>query len=165
MDAELWNSRFTILVAALIVLCVRDWLFARDPVGWGAAFNLVGTAAHELCHLVVGFALGAHPCGVSLRPRKSLSGSVLGEVAFTRLNALNRFPTACAPLLLLLLAYWLDRQFPLYSQMSLLGSAAHSTVMTLLLVNALPSPHDIKIAFSSQRGALTWLVAIGIFFV
>src|SRR5258708_36266941 len=78
---------------------------ARDTLWRVALLSLPGTIAHELAHLVVGFALNAKPHRFSIWPRPHGHGWTLGSVSFRNLGLMNGAFVALAPLLLLPIAW------------------------------------------------------------
>ncbi|MTJ94323.1 MAG: hypothetical protein F8N36_15905 [Desulfovibrio sp.] len=89
-------SLFVLLAAWYSVFWFLRYAFWRPTV-----VRLPGTAAHELCHLMVGFVTLARPERFSIIPHKTENGWFLGSVEFERVNLWNGAPTALAPLLLL----------------------------------------------------------------
>ena len=72
------------------------WLPLRAALLWP------GTVAHELAHWVVGWALFARPCSLSVLPQSAPGGRfVLGSVGFKRARWWNLLPIAVAPLVIL----------------------------------------------------------------
>src|SRR5205807_4997851 len=88
----------------LVVVFAAGLRAVRDSFWRVALLSLPGTIAHELSHLVVGYALGARPQRFSLWPRREGKRWILGFVTFGNLNVLNAAPVALAPLALLPLA-------------------------------------------------------------
>lgn len=90
---------------------VALWLVTLALAGWFSSLktstsslvilSFIGTAGHELAHLIVGVLLGAKPTKVTLFPRKiGPKRWELGSVTFNNMRWWNRAPTALAPMLL-----------------------------------------------------------------
>ena len=76
-------------------------------------FTAVGTACHELAHFLIGLLTNAKPQGLSLIPRRTGKGWLLGSVTLGHLRWYNAAPTALAPLLIIVIpfavAWWRTR--------------------------------------------------------
>jgi hypothetical protein len=153
-----------------VVLVVIVYVFlrgARATMWRIALLSLPGTIAHELMHLIVGFVLGAKPQRLSLWPRRSADGWVLGAVSFRSIGLLNGAFVALAPLLLLPIAWlcliyilvplWVEGQWGWW----LLGGYLAATA----LFAALPSFQDLRIGgpslllYAAIGGLLWWAYA------
>ncbi|WP_141071118.1 hypothetical protein [Campylobacter fetus] len=116
---------------------------------------------HELSHLFVGLLLGAKPYWISLIPHKNNTGYTMGYVEFSRLNNINSFPTAMAPLLLLLPAYYLKTFFFQYFDWHFIPSQIlYIIIMAIIVDNAIPSWQDFKVGFYFFIPATIWIVLI-----
>lgn len=69
-------------------------------------FTLAGTLCHELAHFVVGLVTLARPASLSVVPRRTVGGWQLGAVTLARVRWYNAAPSALAPLLVLMLPWW-----------------------------------------------------------
>jgi hypothetical protein len=69
--------------------------------------QLPGTLCHELAHFLVGLLTFARPASLSIVPRRAANGWQLGEVRLANARWYNAAPTALAPLLLVLLPWWI----------------------------------------------------------
>ncbi|WP_298128424.1 hypothetical protein [Ferrovum sp.] len=122
------------------------FLFVLRFFNWWIVVSFIrlpGTVAHELCHYFVGLLLNARPTRIVLWPVRAGNRIVLGEVSFQNLTWYNAALTGMAPLLLAPAA-WSIISGPT-------GSGYHEVVMAwfeaVLLVSALPSATDFRIAF------------------
>jgi len=83
------------LAAAIRVLSLRYAIFLL--------LQLPGTLCHELAHFIVGLLTFAQPASLSIIPRRGQ----LGEVKLANARWYNAAPTALAPLLLVLIPWWI----------------------------------------------------------
>ncbi|MBF0138625.1 MAG: hypothetical protein HQL65_20550, partial [Magnetococcales bacterium] len=98
-DYLLANHRFVIIILVLLLARLRHASSGnRFLIGF---VNFFGTVLHELAHYLVGWLLLARPGRLSLWPRQTAHGFVLGSVSFGNLRFFNTLPTTLAPLLLL----------------------------------------------------------------
>ncbi|MBF0359248.1 MAG: hypothetical protein HQL70_11650, partial [Magnetococcales bacterium] len=103
------NQLYIIALVLIITRAIRAAANSRFSISF---INLFGTFCHELAHLIVGFLLLAKPNKFSLWPtRQAGGGFVLGSVSFSNLRFFNAIPTAFAPLLLVILAYYVEQNF------------------------------------------------------
>jgi hypothetical protein len=141
-------------------LAVMLWLFhrARGSMWMLALLTLPGTIAHEFCHLLVGWVLGAQPKKFTVLPTRTKDGCELGSVAFSNLHWYNAFFAGIAPLALLagawFLVQWRLHHGLHWSWMNLLWLY----LVANLIASAPPSAPDWRIAARSPIG---WLLLIG----
>lgn len=75
-----------------------------------ALVNIPGTFLHELMHYLVGSLLNARPVNFTIFPQRNLDGDyVMGSVGFSNITFYNAVPSAMAPLLLLPIAFYINR--------------------------------------------------------
>jgi len=126
--------------------------------------NIVGTVFHELAHFIVGKILLAKPTNLSLIPHKVEEPGrkyyVLGHVGFSKLNWFNSLPVAMAPLLLLLLAYYIENNYWKLVEYSFWNFIIFAYLLIVFILNAIPSRQDYKVAFDSLFGMLFWVTVI-----
>lgn len=126
--------------------------------------NIIGTIFHELAHFIVGKILLAKPTNFSLIPHKiEESGKkyyVLGHVGFSKLNWFNSLPVAMAPLLLLLIAFYIENNYWNYFEYSFQNYIIFAYLLIVFILNAIPSRQDYKVAFDSIFGMLFWVTVI-----
>lgn len=99
MDIGFYLAPSLALAAALWVLSRRYSFFML--------LQLPGTLCHELAHFLVGLLTFARPASLSIIPRRAANGWQLGEVRLANARWYNAAPTALAPLLLVLLPWWI----------------------------------------------------------
>jgi len=135
----------------LVVVFAAGLRAVRDSFWRVALLSLPGTIAHELAHLVVGYALGARPQRFSLWPRREGNRWILGFVTFGNLNVLNAAPVALAPLALLPLALLCFRHVlvPLWESRELVWWVAGGYLTAAVFLASLPSVGDWKIGARS----------------
>ena len=92
------------LAPSLALAVVLRALARRHPFFF--LFTLAGTVCHELAHFVVGLVTCARPGSISVVPRRTAGGWQLGAVTLARVRWYNAAPAALAPLLLLMLPWW-----------------------------------------------------------
>ncbi|MBF0448503.1 MAG: hypothetical protein HQL67_09905 [Magnetococcales bacterium] len=156
------NRLFLIVVVLLMARIRRITTANRFLIG---LINLIGTFFHELAHYLVGWLLLARPSGFSVWPKAKLGGGlVLGSVSFANLRFYNALPTALAPLLLVILAYYIDQEFFILIQQAPLSYLIYIFIMVILLENAIPSSTDLKVAFSQWGGTLFYLLITTLYF-
>ena len=88
-------------LAPSLALAAAIWVLARR-YRLAVLLQLPGTLCHELAHFLVGLLTFARPSSLSIVPRQGR----LGEVKLANARWYNAAPTALAPLLLVLLPWW-----------------------------------------------------------
>ena len=142
----------TFLVFA--VLFILSELIERTP--FFPLWYLFSTFLHELSHFAVGFILGGKPTFPSLIPRRQGSAWILGTVYLRNPHPVLLMPCGLAPLLLILSGYVLLQEVP--------PSILRDVLIFFLLKSGVPSPEDLKTAFSSGKGLIFWGAVLGLFF-
>jgi len=126
--------------------------------------NIIGTVFHELAHYVIGKILLAKPVNFSLVPHKIEERGekyyVLGHVNFSNLNWFNSLPVAMAPLLLLIIASYIENNYWKLFEYSFWNFMLFTYLLIVFILNAIPSRQDYKVAFSSVFGLLFWTTII-----
>ncbi|TWI41014.1 hypothetical protein IP92_05734 [Pseudoduganella flava] len=147
------------LAPSLALALAMRALTRRHPIFF--VFTLAGTLCHELVHLVAGFVLGARPASFTVIPKRAGQRWELGSVVLTRVTWYNAAPSALAPLLLILVPWWVAvlRTRPgWHFQWADLGLAF---LLAPQLLAFWPSNADWKIAWRSWPAlfivALAWL--------
>lgn len=109
--------------------------------------SLVGSALHELSHLVVGICLGGKPAGFTLRPKRQGGRWIFGEVSFYRLRLWNKGFVALAPLLLWGISGWLYSAYliPALLIQNWLYVFVYGYLIVLLALSGIPSREDWKV--------------------
>lgn len=93
---ELFYLAPSLALAAVTWVLARRWIFC-------SVLLLPGTLCHELAHFLVGLLTFARPASLSIIP----SRGKLGEVKLANARWYNSAPTALAPLLLVLIPWWI----------------------------------------------------------
>ena len=132
----------------IIVITFLVALYQSSRLNWfGSWLRLPGTLGHELSHIFIGYALNGRPSGVNLIPRRKGKLIILGEALFNNITWYNGTLIGLAPLLLMLLAFEIDRYARTIQDMSIILLAAY--IETNLILSALPSKTDLEIALKS----------------
>jgi len=154
------------LVGFVTLVLIVSSLIARSSsnllTSWIA--NIIGTVFHELAHFIVGKILLAKPTNFSLVPHKIEDQGrkyyVLGHVGFSKLNWFNSLPVAMAPLLLLLIAYYIENNYWKFVEYSFGNFIIFAYLLIVFILNAIPSRQDYKVAFDSIFGLLFWVTIL-----
>lgn len=156
------NSLVGFVTLVLIVSSLIKRSSSNLLASWIA--NIIGTIFHEVSHFLVGKILLAKPTDFSLVPHKvEESGRkyyVLGHVSFSKLNWFNSLPVAMAPLLLLLIAYYVENNYWKLVEYSFWNFIIFTYLLIVFIINAIPSRQDYKVAFDSLFGLLFWVTLI-----
>lgn len=129
----------------LLLTAIHRWSRGKG-IFVAVVWNLTGVVLHEFSHLLAGLLFRAEPTGFSIIPRKNETGWKLGSVTFRKINAFNAVPIALAPLGLTFAAYVVWKSWSLWFKPALVSTIWLYVVMFLLLYNATPSRHDLKVA-------------------
>jgi len=145
------------LMPSLALAVVIRALARRHPFFF--IFTLAGTLCHELAHFVVGLVTFARPASLSVVPRRSAGGWQLGAVTLARVRWYNAAPSALAPLLVLMLPWWVAvlRTAPGWRFRWL--DLALAVLLAPQFLACWPSPADWKIACRSWPALLLALAA------
>lgn len=154
----LMQSRFFLMTAVIVLSCFRHRTYRN--IYLASLINMPGTVLHEMSHFIVGLLLGAQPTRFNLFPKKNGDSYVMGSVSFRNIRFYNAFPAAMAPLLLLLLAYAVNVYFMRLPAVNLWQYLLFILLETIIIENAVPSPTDFRVAFSSLLGVLLYGVLI-----
>ena len=155
------NIATLFIIAASVVILRFKYTLQQGLIStW--LVNILFTVLHELAHAIIGFLTGAKPYSIGIFPRKNVDGSyTLGTTSFTNVTFYNALPTALAPLLLLVLAYYSETIVGKYIPAGIPGFIAIIALKIMLIDNSIPSPTDLRVAFSSITGIFLYL-AIGL---
>lgn len=161
MKTLLNNDLALILVVTLLVSRIK--FLITNNIFKAFLVNFTGVLLHELSHFLVGFISGARPYSISLIPHKNKDNSyTMCSVNFLNLNYFNSFPTAMAPLLLLIVAYYLRIWFFKYFDLYFIpNQILYLFLMAILVDNGVPSWQDFKVGFYFIKGIFIW-IALGI---
>ena len=158
---------------ACAILIIRSTLMKAEHHSllgaWSA--NFVGVFFHELAHAIVGAILGAKPAKFIIFPqvitledgRKSY---ILGQVQFANLRWYNALPSAMAPLLLLFVAFAVEKYYwSIVPYNSLAYLVLYIYLLVVLILNAIPSSVDFIQAFKNPFGIILWFFILLILIV
>ena len=151
-----WRPDLPTMVALAILLfwLALLWL-VKQRFYQIALLGFPGVVLHELMHLTVGVMLLAKPVSINLMPRRVANQWHFGSVSFTGLNLFNAAPVACAPLLLLVAAWFSFHlwMIPLVLDNTYSQAIPCGYLIACALFYSLPSTTDLKVGGLS---ALFW---------
>ena len=143
-----------LMYAGIVGGCVLLLLMLRRHILVFSLVALPGTLLHELSHVVMGLLTFGRPVGISLLPRRSVNGYVLGSARFANVRWYNGCFIGLSPLLMLVAAGWLlgwrITSQPAFHVEELLWVY----LIASLAYGGIPSWQDIKVASASL-----WLFA------
>ncbi|GAW68102.1 uncharacterized protein GPEL0_01f4279 [Geoanaerobacter pelophilus] len=165
MDPERWHHFAGVLL--VIMLAVLQGRVGRAGAFWQICWALPGTFLHELSHLIVAAVSGGRPVGFSIFPRREgRERWVLGSVTISRPGPVSALPSALAPLLLNLVAYYLYQQWARWFPSDLAHTLLMYVVIYVFCYSSVPSGQDFKVAFSRPSGvALYALLGCGAWYL
>ena len=151
--ATFFNNRFLLILLVIVLIRIK--------------YNIPGTILHEMMHYIVGLVLNARPCNFTIFPRKSPDGYyVMGSVGFRNVTFYNAVPSAMAPLLLLVIGFYLNRYYLPLMRPTMLNYVLYVLLQTIIIENAMPSGADFRVAGMYLKGILLYgflLVALLVF--
>jgi len=153
---QLVSSRFFLVLFVVFISSLKHYSYDSMFMAW--IINILGTVFHETAHFVVGFILNARPVGFTLFPKKAGDIYVMGSVSFNNITFYNAVPSAMAPLLLLVLAFYVDKMFFNFIPLTLSSYLLFLLIMSILIDNSIPSPADFKSAASSPLGIVAYAI-------
>jgi len=163
----------------LFILCFSffsyiRFMYAQKNIFLLSLFFLPATFFHELSHFLFGLVTFAVPTSFNLLPKKENNYYTLGSVNFKNVNFFNAFLVGIAPVSLLVLIYFLDRNnFYLYKKVlnirhfNCLDILLLSYINFIFVYSGIPSVQDFKVIFSKKLGLLFWVgiaILIGFYF-
>ncbi|HBA87344.1 MAG TPA: hypothetical protein DCZ75_04940 [Geobacter sp.] len=156
---ERWHHFTGVLL--VISLAVLQGRVGRAGAFWQICWALPGTLLHELSHLVLAAVTGGRPVGFSVIPRREAgSGAtarwVLGSVTISRSGPVSALPSALAPLLLNVVAYYLYVGWGGWFPADLPHTLLMYVVIYVFSYSSIPSGQDVKVALSSPAGVLLY---------
>jgi len=151
--ATFFNNRFLLILLVIVLLRIK---YATYTSMWASALvNIPGTFLHELMHFTVGLLLNARPCNFTLLPKRSEDGNyIMGSVGFRNVTFYNAVPSAMAPLLLLVIGFYINRYYLPQMQPTMLNYILYVLMQTIIIENAMPSGADFRVAGMYLRGVL-----------
>lgn len=155
MGSERWHHFAGVLL--VILLAVLQGRVGRAGAFWQICWALPGTLLHELSHLIVAAVSGGRPVGFSIFPRREgRERWVLGSVTISRPGPVSALPSALAPLLLNLVAYYLYLQWERWFPSDLAHTLLMYVVIYVFCYSSVPSGQDFKVAFSRPAGVVLY---------
>ena len=140
-----FDNRFYLIL--LVIILMRFKYATYSSMWMSALVNIPGTFLHELMHYLVGSLLNARPVDY-----------VMGSVGFSNITFYNAVPSAMAPLLLLPIAFYINRYaLPLMAP-TFFNYILYVLLQTIIIENAIPSGADFKVAGMFLRGLLLYAV-------
>ena len=131
--------------------------------------NIIGVLFHELAHAIVGFVLGAKPNKFVVIPSSINNGDgrkvyVLGHIECLNLRWYNAFPVALAPVLLLFVAYGIEKYYWSFAPAQTLSyELFYVYLLVTFILNAMPSSIDFEEGFENILGVILWVGVIAVF--
>ena len=152
-----FDNRFYLIL--LVIILMRFKYATYSSMWMSALVNIPGTFLHELMHYLVGSLLNARPVNFTIFPQRNLDGDyVMGSVGFSNIPFYNAVPSAMAPLLLLPIAFYINRYaLPLMAP-TFFNYILYVLLQTIIIENAIPSGADFKVAGMFLRGLLLYAV-------
>ncbi len=149
------NNRFLLIFLVIVLLRIK---YKTYHSMWASALvNIPGTILHELMHYIVGLVLNARPCNFTIFPKKAADGSyVMGSVGFRNVTFYNAVPAALAPLLLLIIGFYINRYYLPMMQPTMINYILYVFLQTIIIENAMPSGADFKVAGMYLQGVLLY---------
>lgn len=151
--STLFNNRFLLILLVVILMRVKNTTYSSL---WASALvNIPGTFLHELMHFLVGLILNARPCNFTVFPKKGDNGTyVMGSVGFRNVTFYNAIPAAMAPLLLLVIGFYINRYYLPQMHPSMLNYVLYVLLQTIIIENSIPSNADFRVAGMYLKGVL-----------
>lgn len=154
-----FQTDFFVSVVLVILIGRLKHLHCRSL--WSAALvNFVGVVLHEMAHFAVAFVLGGRPTRFSVWPRRTVNGFVFGQVVCARITFFNAMPIGLAPLMLLPMAWLIERNFFLYLPVTVVNYLIYLFLLVIVIENALPSTADWRLVWHHPFGLLGWVIVL-----
>lgn len=130
-------------------------------------FDVIGVFFHEVAHFIVGVVFGARPFAFSIIPQKTPNGYMMGHVKFANIKWYNAVPTALAPILLIVLAFFIDQYYFIWIDKTILSYIGYLFLLIITITSAMPSSQDFRVARSSFFGILFYItiIYVGVYFI
>ena len=151
----LFNNRFLLILLVIILIRIKYTTYSSM---WASALvNIPGTLLHELMHFTVGLLMNARPCNFTIFPKKSPNGNyVMGSVGFRNVTFYNAIPSAMAPLLLLVIGFYLNRYYLPKMPPTMGHYIFYVLIQTIIIENSVPSGADFRVAGMYMRGIVLY---------
>ncbi|MBF0419473.1 MAG: hypothetical protein HQL78_04840 [Magnetococcales bacterium] len=144
-------------VSVVIVILIGKLKHVHCRRLWSAALvNFIGVVLHEVAHFIVAWLLGGRPTRFSVWPQRTVDGFLFGHVVCARMNTFNALPIGLAPLMLLPVAWMLDRQFFVHFPRTTGSYIIYLFLLVIIIENALPSTADWRVVWKYPIGLVGW---------
>jgi len=160
LNYVLSNEAIIIIMTTIFILKIKN---LSTNIYYRALTNFVGTFFHELAHFCIALIFLKIPKKISVIPKREGDMHVYGSVSidYEDYNLINRTPIALAPLIIYPL--FVFNPYVKSEYFSFMGNSVYSRILFLyliivLIINAIPSKTDFKLAFSSSL--IFWLLLI-----
>ncbi len=161
VDPVRWHHFAGVLL--VIALAVLQGRVGRSGAFWQICWALPGTLLHELSHLLVAAVTGGRPVGFTIIPRRDGPRRwVLGSVTISNPGPVSALPSALAPLLLNVVAYYLYLGWSTWFPTDLPHTLLMYVAIYVFSYSSIPSGQDLKVAVSSPAGVLLYGGAVGV---
>jgi hypothetical protein len=150
-----------------VVLLVRIKYKTYHSLWASALVNIPGTILHEMMHYLVGLFMNVRPCNFTVCPKKEGDYYVMGSVGFRNVTWYNAVPASMAPLLLLVIGFYVNRYYLPKMTPTILNYTFYVLLQTIIIENSIPSSADFKVAGMYIRGVVfygTLLFALILFY-
>ena len=152
-----FDNRFYLILLVIILMRVKYATYSR--MWMSAVVNIPGTFMHELMQYFVGAILNVIPVNFTIFPKRNLDGAyVMGSVGFSNITFYNAVPSAMAPLLLLPIAFYINRYALPMMTPTFFNYVLYVLLQTIIIENAIPSGADFRVAGMYWRGLLLYAV-------
>lgn len=162
------NQTLFYILCTVFIMKIKE--YSRQSVNKAAITYIIGTFLHELAHYLVAYILTLKkPTTLSIFPEEVKNREnkwyILGYVNIDdkKLNTFNRFPIGFAPLLLLIICYYVSKDFLFiysqYFQITFVSMIFYIFLVVTIFVNSIPSNADLKLSLK-QGSFLFWLILI-----
>lgn len=152
-----FDNRFYLIL--LVIVLMRFKYTTYRSMWMSALVNIPGTFLHELMHYLVGSFFNARPVNFTIFPQRGPEGDyVMGSVGFSNITFYNAVPSAMAPLLLLPIAFYLNRYGLPLMRPTFFNYVLYVLLQTIIIENAIPSGADFRVARTYLSGVLLYTV-------
>lgn len=155
---ELINNNIYMLIF-LVMIIERIRVNSFRNIYTAYLFYFIGIFLHELSHFIVSFLTNGRPDTFSVFPKKMNNSYIFGSVHSNNFQWYNRFLISFAPLLLLVVLYFMDKYFFLYFEDTLYTQILYIFLVIVLIDSSIPSSADFEIAFIGYS-YVVWLSLI-----
>ena len=132
-----FDNRFYLI---LLVIVLMRFKYTTYRSMWMSAFN-------------------ARPVNFTIFPQRGPEGDyVMGSVGFSNITFYNAVPSAMAPLLLLPIAFYLNRYGLPLMRPTFFNYVLYVLLQTIIIENAIPSGADFRVARMYLSGVLLYTV-------